>query len=62
MWGSWDHLAHISTGTEAVGILGAGVAVAAKGQTLTLDTALISRAGGILGRGLRVTWTGCLAP
>ena len=60
--GSWDHLAHVSAGTEAVGILGAGVAVAAQGQTLALDAALVSRAGGILSRGLRVTWTWCLAP
>ena len=60
--GSWGHLAHVSAGTEAVGILGAGVTVAAEGQTLALDAALVSRAGGILSRGLRVTWTGCLAP
>ena len=51
---SCDHLAHVAAGTEAVGILGAGVAVAAQGQTLALDTALVSGAGGVLCRGFRV--------
>jgi len=59
-------LAHVSAGTEAVGILSAGVAVAAQGETLALDAALVSGAGGVLSRGFRVTITsrgelGCAA-
>ena len=49
------HLAHISTGTEAVGILSARVTRAAQGQTLALDAALIGRTGGVGRRSLGVT-------
>ena len=49
------HLAHISTGTEAVGILSVRVTRAAQGQTLALDAALIGRTGGVVSRSIGVT-------
>ena len=50
-------LAHVARRTEAVGVLGVGVAVAALGQTDALDALSPRGAGGVLGRGERVAVT-----
>ena len=51
---STPYLTHVAAGTEAVRILGLGVAVAALGQTLALHAAAARRARGVSLRSLGV--------